>query len=123
MNKLKKTIFNSTKSSYYRIFADFGCVIPTILTSERCWCSLYTFFSTLGPFFNYFYPSNKYGCFPTKDMQTSLPRFRSGYIDKKIAQCAEAKDVLKKSYHIISRFRVMGVQKWRFGHLKISFSS
>ena len=53
------------------------------------------------------------GCFPTKDMQT-LPHppsevtphtqnghpLRSGHLDIKDAQCAETKDVLKKSHHI-----------------------
>ena len=45
MNKLKITIFISKKSSYYQIFADFGNIILTILSNERCWCSLYNFFS------------------------------------------------------------------------------
>ena len=48
---------------------------------------------------------------------------RSGYLDIKDAQCAETKDVLKISFHIISRLGVMGVQKERFGRLKIQFSS
>ena len=46
MNKLKITIFHSKKCSYHRIFVDFGYVILTILSNERCWCGLYTFFST-----------------------------------------------------------------------------
>ena len=46
MNKLKITILNSKKSSCNRIFADFGYVILTILSNERCWCGLYTFFFT-----------------------------------------------------------------------------
>ena len=36
------------------------------------------------------------------------PPLRSGHLDIKHAQCAETKDVLKKSYHIITRFRVIG---------------
>ena len=37
--------------------------------------------------------------------------------------CAETKYVLKKSYHIILRFRVMGVQKGRYGRpINIFFS-
>ena len=59
MNKFKIAIFNSKKSFYHRIFADFGYVILTILSNERCWCGLSTFFSTLGQFFDYFYPSTK----------------------------------------------------------------
>ena len=44
------------------------------------------------------------GCFPSKDMQTPPPPpVRSGHLDMKDAHCAETKDVLKKSYHIISR--------------------
>ena len=42
----------------------------------------------------------------------------------KDAQCAETKDELKKSYHIISCFRVlMGDQKGRYQRPKIEFSS
>ena len=48
---------------------------------------------------------------------------RSGHLDIKDTQCTETKDVLKISYHIILRFRVMGVQKGRYGCLKIKFSS
>ena len=36
----------------------------------------------------------------TKDMLT--PPVRSGHLDIKDAQCAETKDVLKKSHHIIA---------------------
>ena len=38
-------IFNPKKSSYYWIFADFGYVILTILSNERCWLWLVYFFS------------------------------------------------------------------------------
>ena len=55
-----------------------------------------------------------FGPVPSKDMQScrplSPPPPRSGHLDIKDAQCAENKDVLKKSYHIILRFRVMGIQ-------------
>ena len=47
MNKLKIVIFNSEKSSYYWIFADFEYVYLCNLSKSR----LYIFFSTLGPFF------------------------------------------------------------------------
>ena len=49
----------------------------------------------------------------TKDMQTTpspLP-IRNVHLDIKDAQCAETKDVLKISYHIILRFGAMDVQK------------
>ena len=62
------------------------------------------------------------GCFSTKDMQTSPP-LRSGHLDIKDAQCAKTKEVLKKPYHIISRFRVMSVKKERYDRPKIKFSS
>ena len=51
-----------------------------------------------------------------------LPPLRSGHLNVKDAQCAETKDVLKKSYHIMSSFQVMGVQKGRFGRPKVKFS-
>ena len=51
------------------------------------------------------------------------PLLRSSHLDIKDTQCAETKDVLKIAYHIISRFRVMGVQKGRYEHPKIQFSS
>ena len=54
-------------------------------------------------------------------MQT--PPLRSGHLDIKDGQCAETKDVLKISYHIISRLGTVGVQKGRFGRPKIKFSS
>ena len=54
---------------------------------------------------------------PSKDMQT--PPLRSGQLNIRDAQCTERKDVLKKSYHIISRFCVMGVQKMRKKFKKI----
>ena len=62
----------------------------------------------------------KRGPVPTKDMQTPLPSpfLRSGHIDIKV------EDVLKISYHIISRFRVMASKnKGRFRHPKIKLSS
>ena len=45
------------------------------------------------------------------------------HLDIKDAQCAETKDVLKISYHIMTRLGAMGVQKGRFGRLKIQFFS
>ena len=60
----------------------------------------------------------------SKNMQTPSPSpIRSGHLDIKYVQCAETKDVVKKSYHIISRIRVMGVQKVQKGAQKIKFSS
>ena len=56
--------------------------------------------------------------FSTSDMQTSPP-FRSGYLDKKYVQSTQTKEVLK---NILSRFRVMGVQKGRYGCPKIRFA-
>ena len=55
-------------------------------------------------------------------MQTSAP-LRSGHLDIRDAQYAETKDVLKRSYHIISRFQDRGVQKRRYGRRKMKFSS
>ena len=46
---------------------------------------------------------------------------RSGHLDIKDAQCAETKDVLKMSYHIISRLGIMGIQKECFRHPKFNF--
>ena len=43
------------------------------------------------------------GPVPSKDMQTPPP-LKSGDLDIKDAQCAETEDVLKKSYHSLSRF-------------------
>ena len=61
---------------------------------------------------------------PTKDMQIPHPPLlKSGHLDIKYAQCAENKDVSKISYHIISRVGAVGIQKGRFGHQKIQFSS
>ena len=57
-----------------------------------------------------------------KQTPPPLP-LRSGHLYIKDAQCAETKDELKISYHIISRLGVMGVQKGRFGRLKIQLSS
>ena len=51
------------------------------------------------------------------------PPLRSGHLDIKHAQCAETKDVLKISYHTISRVGAVGVRKGCFGHPKIRFSS
>ena len=48
---------------------------------------------------------------------------RSGHLDIKDAQCAETKNVLQKSYHIISCFPDMGAQKRHFRCPKIKFSS
>ena len=53
-------------------------------------------------------------------MQTTL--FRSDHLDIRDAQCAETKDVVKISHHIISRSGAMGVQRIRFGRPKIQFS-
>ena len=58
----------------------------------------------------------------TKDMQTYLP-LRIGHLDIKDAQCAKKNDGHKISYHIISRYRAMGVLKRRFGHRQIQLSS
>ena len=54
-----------------------------------------------------------FGPVPCKDMGNSL-LLRSGHLDIKDTQCAETKDVLKKSYNITSRFQVMGVEKGRY---------
>ena len=62
-----------------------------------------------------------FGPVPCKDMGNSL-LLRSGHLDIKDTQCAETKDVLKKSYNITSRFRVMGVQKIQKDAQKIKFS-
>ena len=51
------------------------------------------------------------------------PPLRSDHLDIKEVQCAETKDVLKISYHIVSRFRVMGVLKVQKDAQKIEFSS
>ena len=51
------------------------------------------------------------------------PPLRSGHFDIKDAQWAETKYMLNISYHIISRFRFMGVQMGRYGRPKIQFSS
>ena len=55
-------------------------------------------------------------------MEIPLP-LRSGHLDIKDAQCAENKYGRKTSYHILSRLGAIGVQKGRFGHPKIQFSS
>ena len=57
------------------------------------------------------------GPVPSKDLQT--PPLRNGHLYIKDTQCAETKDVQKISYHIISRFLVIGVQKGRYGIPKI----
>ena len=49
------------------------------------------------------------GCFPTKDMQTT--HLRSGHLDIKDAQCAETKDVLKKSYCVFELWRPKGPKR------------
>ena len=54
---------------------------------------------------------------------TPPPLHRSGHLDIKDMQYTETKDVLIKSYHITSRFRVMGVQEVQKDARKIKFSS
>ena len=51
-----------------------------------------------------------------------IPLLSSGLLNIKDAHCAECKDLLKKSYHIISCYRVMDVQKGRYGHPNFLFS-
>ena len=49
------------------------------------------------------YGQKENGPVPSKDKQTPSSPLRSGHLDIKDTQCAETEDVLKKSYHIISR--------------------
>ena len=64
---------------------------------------------------------NDLNCFPPKDIQTRPHHLRSDHIDIKDEQCAETKVVLKKSYHIISRFLVIGVKKVKKMRKKLNF--
>ena len=63
----------------------------------------------------------KWGCFPTTDMQT--PPLRSDHFDTKNAQCAKKNDGRKIAYHIISRLGAAAVQKGRCGRPKIHLFS
>ena len=47
---------------------------------------------------------------------------RCGHLDIKDAQCPNKNDGRKFSYHIISRLGATGVQKGRFGRLKVQLS-
>ena len=65
----------------------------------------------------------KFGLFLNLGYADPPSLYRSSHLDIKDAQCAENKDVLKISYHIISCLGVIGVQKWHFGRPKIHFFS
>ena len=73
MNGLKIMFFHSKKSSHYRISADFGYVY--LCNLSKCWCysRLYTFFSTLGPYFNYFSPSTEEIMAEKRQVLATLP--------------------------------------------------
>ena len=52
-------------------------------------------------------------------MQTPSPLpLRNDHLDITDAQCAETKDALKISLHIISRLGAIGIQKERFGRFE-----
>ena len=110
-------IFSHFTSSYHYIFSDFTSFYRYIF-----WGTLF-FSSSIGLNWSALIESKTIntlwqkmcGCFPTKDMQTPHPpSFKIGHHDINDAQCAETK--------ILSRFRVMGIQKGRYGRPIIQFS-
>ena len=71
----------------------------------------------------YFYKLELNELSPVAINDKQTPSLRSDHLNINDAQCAENKDGLKISYHIITCLGTTGVQKGRFGRPKVQFSS